>query len=295
VIAHANDTRSWAISPRLVAGSGCPSDNEVGPRRRWSWPAPPFVVYPGVEHGKVLYGRCGHVRVPRDDIPAGGCGGQAEESLGSGYARSPTDRARHAAAGREGRRYRGNRDSRTATSPKRRARVRKYQEGSPAARVDRRAAAPSRRGLRRRHRPRPGFAAYEFMDCGDGEIITLSVFRDADQAETSRELARRWTEENLQDLEFSRGEALRGEIRVSRAARDMLEPCHVGAARKFASVRRYRLRPARSQSSCTSSMRSSPTRSRPWTGSRPITRSTAAAARSSHQPSSRPGDRGGVT
>jgi hypothetical protein len=85
VIAHANDTRSWAISPRLVAGSGCPSDNEVGPRRRWSWPAPPFVVYPGVEHGKVLYGRCGHVRVPRDDIPAGGwpSGGEPRKRIRS--------------------------------------------------------------------------------------------------------------------------------------------------------------------------------------------------------------------
>jgi heme-degrading monooxygenase HmoA len=89
---------------------------------------------------------------------------------------------------------------------------------------------------------RPGFAAYEFMDCGEGEIITLSVFRDADQAEASRELAQQWTEENLQDLEFRRLEAVRGEILVSRAARDMLEPGHVGAARKFASVRRYRLR-----------------------------------------------------
>jgi hypothetical protein len=87
-----------------------------------------------------------------------------------------------------------------------------------------------------------GFVAYEFMDCGDGEILTLSVFRDADQAEASRELALRWTEENLQDLEFGRLEALRGEILVSRAARDMLEPGHAGAARKFASVRRYRLR-----------------------------------------------------
>ena len=89
---------------------------------------------------------------------------------------------------------------------------------------------------------RPGFVAYEFMDCGDGEILTLSVFRDADQAEASRELALRWTEENLQDLEFGRLEALRGEILVSRAERDMLEPGHAGAARKFASVRRYRLR-----------------------------------------------------
>jgi hypothetical protein len=88
----------------------------------------------------------------------------------------------------------------------------------------------------------PGFVSYEFMDCGDGEIMTVSVFRDADQAEASRELAQRWTAENLQDLEFSRLEALRGEILVSRASRDMLEPGHAGAARKFASVRRYQLR-----------------------------------------------------
>jgi hypothetical protein len=89
---------------------------------------------------------------------------------------------------------------------------------------------------------RRGFVAYEFMDCGDGEIVTLSVFRDADQAEASREFAQRWTEENLHGLEFRRLEALRGEIFVSRAARDMLEPGHSGSARKFASARRYRLR-----------------------------------------------------
>lgn len=88
----------------------------------------------------------------------------------------------------------------------------------------------------------PGFMAYEFMDCGEGEIMTLSVFADDDGAEASRELAQRWTEENLQDLEFDRLEALRGEILVSRAARDMLEPGHTGSARKFASVRRYSLR-----------------------------------------------------
>jgi hypothetical protein len=89
---------------------------------------------------------------------------------------------------------------------------------------------------------KPGFMAYEFIDCGNGEIITLSVFGDADEAEASRELAQRWTEENLRDLEFHRLEALRGEILVSRAAGDMLAPGHTGSARKFASVRRYRLR-----------------------------------------------------
>jgi len=58
----------------------------------------------------------------------------------------------------------------------------------------------------------PGFVSYEFMDCGDGEIVTISIFREALQAETSRELAQRWTEENLDDFEFTRTEALHGEI-----------------------------------------------------------------------------------
>jgi hypothetical protein len=88
----------------------------------------------------------------------------------------------------------------------------------------------------------PGFVAYEFMDCGDGEIMTLSVFGEAAQAEASRALAQQWTEENLTDLEFTRLETLRGEILVSRAVQDMLEPGHAGAARKFASIRRYALR-----------------------------------------------------
>jgi hypothetical protein len=77
---------------------------------------------------------------------------------------------------------------------------------------------------------RRGFLAYEFMDCGDGEIITMSVVSDADQAEASRAFAQRWTEDYLQDLEFRRLDALRGEILVSRAARDMLEPGDAGSA-----------------------------------------------------------------
>jgi heme-degrading monooxygenase HmoA len=88
----------------------------------------------------------------------------------------------------------------------------------------------------------PGFVSYEFIDCGEGEVTTLSIFREADEAEDSRELARRWTEESLRDFEFSRIEALRGEIHVSRAARDMLEPGHAGAGERFASLRRYRMR-----------------------------------------------------
>src|SRR6058998_3894276 len=84
----------------------------------------------------------------------------------------------------------------------------------------------------------PGFVSYEFIDCGGDEIITLSVFREADEAEASRDLAQRWTEENLEDFEFARIEALHGKILVSRAAQDMLDPAHVGEGEKFASVRR---------------------------------------------------------
>jgi hypothetical protein len=87
-----------------------------------------------------------------------------------------------------------------------------------------------------------GFVSYEFIDCGEGEVITLSIFREADQAEASRALARQWTEESLKDFEFARIEALRGEIQVSRAAQDMLEPGHAGAGERFSSLRRYRLR-----------------------------------------------------
>jgi heme-degrading monooxygenase HmoA len=88
----------------------------------------------------------------------------------------------------------------------------------------------------------PGFVSYEFLDCGDGEVMTISLFRDSDGAEGSRELARRWTDENLTDLEFTRLEGMSGEITVSRAARDVLEPSHIGAGEKFTSVRLYEVK-----------------------------------------------------
>jgi hypothetical protein len=91
-------------------------------------------------------------------------------------------------------------------------------------------------------RTQPGFRSYEFIDCGEGEIMTISVFCEADQAEASRELAERWTQENLDDLEFARIEALRGQVCVSRVDADMLENAHAAMPGKFASIRRYRLR-----------------------------------------------------
>src|SRR3954447_6107487 len=87
-----------------------------------------------------------------------------------------------------------------------------------------------------------GFVSYELIDCGAGDLFTLSMFLEPGQAEASRELAQRWTEENLQDIEHTRFDSLQGASLVSRAAAGMLDPVHVGAARKCVSIRFYRLR-----------------------------------------------------
>jgi hypothetical protein len=87
----------------------------------------------------------------------------------------------------------------------------------------------------------PGFVSYEFIDCGFGEFMTMSVFLTLGQAEASRELARRWAEENSDELEFPRLEAAHGEILVGRATPHMIEASHVGAPRKSVAIRRYRV------------------------------------------------------
>jgi hypothetical protein len=88
----------------------------------------------------------------------------------------------------------------------------------------------------------PGFVSYEFADCGDGEVMTISIFDDEHGADASRELAQQWTEERLKDFRFTRTEALRGEVMVSRADREMLEPGHMDMTPRFCSFRRYSLR-----------------------------------------------------
>ena len=88
----------------------------------------------------------------------------------------------------------------------------------------------------------PGFVSYVLIDCGGGDLFTLSLFLEPGQAEASRELAQRWTLGHLPDIEHARYEAIHGESVVSRAAPGMLEPGHVGDARKSVSIRYYRLR-----------------------------------------------------
>jgi hypothetical protein len=87
----------------------------------------------------------------------------------------------------------------------------------------------------------PGFVSYVFLDCGRGDAMTISVFREPDQAAASRELARRWSDERLGDIELTTTETLHGAIPVSRATREMLAPRPPGSPPRFARVRRYRI------------------------------------------------------
>jgi len=72
------------------------------------------------------------------------------------------------------------------------------------------------KGFAEQIRAQPGFQSYQFMDCGEGIVMTISMFRDAREAEAARDLAQRWTEENLQDLRFTRLESFGGEVLVHR-------------------------------------------------------------------------------
>jgi hypothetical protein len=72
----------------------------------------------------------------------------------------------------------------------------------------------------------PGFIAYECIDMGGGKICTLSMFRTQEQADASNELAAEWVAENLADFSIERMGIMGGDVMVSRAQAEMLEPAH---------------------------------------------------------------------
>jgi len=72
----------------------------------------------------------------------------------------------------------------------------------------------------------PGFIAYQAIDMGGGKICTISVFADREQAEASNELAAAWVEEELSDFAIERMGVIGGDVMVSRANAEMLEPAH---------------------------------------------------------------------
>jgi hypothetical protein len=71
-----------------------------------------------------------------------------------------------------------------------------------------------------------GFIAYQVARTGDRAVASITVFHERDQAERSNELAAEWVAESLADFEVERMGVMGGEVMVSRAIADLLEPAH---------------------------------------------------------------------
>jgi hypothetical protein len=72
----------------------------------------------------------------------------------------------------------------------------------------------------------PGFDGYEVVDCGDGTLITITVFDDRETAERSTEMAARFVSEKMGDISIERKGAFTGEVLVNRAGTRILELVH---------------------------------------------------------------------
>jgi hypothetical protein len=64
----------------------------------------------------------------------------------------------------------------------------------------------------------PGFAAYHFVDAGNGILITVTLGDDRKAVEQSADLAAQFVRDELSDIEVERVEAASGEVAVSQTA-----------------------------------------------------------------------------
>lgn len=71
-----------------------------------------------------------------------------------------------------------------------------------------------------------GFVAYEMIDCGGGDLFTITVFTDRDASMRSNDLAAKFVDEHLADMDITRTSAYTGEVLVNRARSDVMEMVH---------------------------------------------------------------------
>lgn len=72
----------------------------------------------------------------------------------------------------------------------------------------------------------PGFVAYQLLGLSEDEALSISVFRDQEGAEESDEIAMSWARHRLAPFSVERTDIVAGDVLVSRAAADMLQPAH---------------------------------------------------------------------
>jgi hypothetical protein len=71
-----------------------------------------------------------------------------------------------------------------------------------------------------------GFVDYQVIDCGNGRLYSFTICRDRDSCEESVALATQFVGDELADIEIERLGAEMGEVLVSRARDEVLEPAH---------------------------------------------------------------------
>jgi hypothetical protein len=72
----------------------------------------------------------------------------------------------------------------------------------------------------------PGFISYQAVRTGQRTVASITLFREAEQAVASNELAAQWIAEELQDFKIESMGRFGGEVMVSRAIAELLEPAH---------------------------------------------------------------------
>ena len=70
-----------------------------------------------------------------------------------------------------------------------------------------------------------GFLEYQVLECGNGEMVTITTFRDRRSAESSMEMAADWVRDTLAaQFDLDRLESFVGEVAISRACEDVTVP-----------------------------------------------------------------------
>jgi quinol monooxygenase YgiN len=72
----------------------------------------------------------------------------------------------------------------------------------------------------------PGYVAYELMAAEDGSICSMTIFQDREGAERSQEISAEFVRQHLSGMDIERTGAMTGEVMVSRARGQVLEPAH---------------------------------------------------------------------
>ena len=75
-------------------------------------------------------------------------------------------------------------------------------------------------------RSRSRLIAYQVARTSDRRVASVTLFHERDRVERSNGLAAAWVAESLADLDVERVGLIGGEVVVSRAIADLLEPAH---------------------------------------------------------------------